>query len=699
MGTTYLHDARRRVLGHVRRGATVSAARARRFSVLFVRSELAGELQGEVDDTVPFPIPFSSDSATEDSIVAPGTAAAGRADIVDVDALDTADVDGAEDVADATVMPAYTQRVSHLSLRDAVVLSYRGPSDDYVTHCHTVTTPSGNQTPPPPPVDDLLSVATEDSRVFLRRSGLASQRRPADVPALDMWRGGDDSDDEAQGEETRACLCQSRSDDNFFVWDDCARPLSSATSTRLSSAIPTTVSFSRWKQEASVLLEHVRGTLHRVRPRCGTFSATVRSPSPNQQRPLLFSSCCGHCQADFVALSTNSVSLVQSREHGADLAEVQHTVFACEMSANAICMDDWGPNSTVIGFSDGTLRVVDWRMPASSSSLRTDDADADEKQHVALCTHVPQPSWMRHGGRSSAAAASVAGVLSCCAFEDSFRVICGLGDASGAVVVADLRRPDSGDRLGRRRTRAEREAAQHLFAEVGGQSPTGRAVTDIQRDPSCFGRVGLVDMTGAAVLTNLAVLESSSGSSAAVPAKRHRTKDGADAPLSLGSTAAARPRLPPPPSPWSVLERLGSLSLTASRSAVLGTILHTMRGGPQRAVADGGSLQGEGLRSHSAARPRPRCAFSDGGRYFAHIATRSAVVATLRHAGRRSGALIGGPSFSNPPGMTAAHVRLMPSTVSGQATLTPSPFIAISCVDGLLCFDTEDGHTLAMPIE
>ncbi|CAG9577254.1 hypothetical_protein_-_conserved [Leishmania major strain Friedlin] len=674
-------DARRCALAHAQGDSTTNAAHVRRLSVLFVRSGL------------------SEDRRDEASIAAPGSAAPGGADVVDVDAFSSTDANGEEDMGRVAVVPAHTPRVGHLSLRDAVVLSYRGASDDYVMHHRTVAASCGHGVPPSP-VDELLSVATEDSRVLLRRSGLTTEPRTSDVPAVHMWRGcNDDDDEEVQQGESRASMRQSRGGDQFLVWDDCARSLSGVPPAHLSSAIPTTVSSACWKQESSVLLEHARGTLHRVRPRCGTFSATVSSPSPTQQRPLGSSSACGRCQADFVALSMNSLSLVQSREYGADLAAVHHTAFACEMSANAICMDDWGPHSTVVGFSDGTLRVVDWRMPARGSSLHADNAAADnEETHVALCTHVPQPLWMRHGGRLAAAAASVAGVLSCCAFEDSFRVVCGLGDASGAVVMADLRRPESGTRLGRRRTRAEQQAAQHLFAEAGGQSPTGRAVTDIQRDPSCFGRIGLVDVTGRATLTTVAALEVSSGGSAAVPSKRCRTKDRAGVPSYLGTTAAARPRLPLPPSPWSVLERLGSLSQTASRSAVLTTILHSIHGDPQRPVIYTVNAQGGSFRTPFPAHPRPRCAFSDDGRHFAHIATKSALTATLRCAGARSGALGGGPSFSPPPGISATHVQFVPSTASGQAALTPSPLIAVSCVDGLLCFDTGDGHTLAMPI-
>ncbi|CAM39691.2 conserved hypothetical protein [Leishmania braziliensis MHOM/BR/75/M2904] len=689
MRTAYFYDARRRVSAHTRAGTTASAAQGRRLSVLFVRSELSGDRRDGVTGATRSPTALSSSAATRMSSTVPVAAASGGADFVDVDALNSADTDGAEDVGRAAVVPGLTQRVGHIPLRDAVVLSYHGASDDYAMHRRTVGASYGDGAPPP--VDELLSVATEDSRVLLRRSGLSTEPRTAGVPAVHMWRGcNEDTGEEAK----RAPAYQSRGADQSFGWNDCAGSLSNA-----SSAIPTTVSSVRWAQEASVLLEHTRGTLHRVRPRSGTFSARVSSSSLNQQRPHVSSNSWSHCQADFVALSTSSVSLVQSREYGAELAAVQHTVFACEMIANATCMDDWGPHSTVVGFSDGTLRVVDWRTPARGSSVHTGDAVADDdEKHVALRTHVPQPPWMRHGGRSATAATSVAGVLSCCAFEDSFRIVCGLGDASGAVVMADLRRPDSGDRLGRRRTRAEQQAAQHLFAETGGQSPTGRAVTDIQRDPSCFGRIGLVDMTGTAVLTNVAALEVNTGSSAAVAVKRSRTKDGAGVPSSLGSTAVARPRLPPPPSPWSVLERLGSLSPTASRSAVLTTILHSIRGGPQRAVTDGGNAQGEWFCSPITAHPRPRCAFSDDGRHFAHIAAKSVLTATLRCAGAQWGAVMGGSSFSRTPGVTATHVQLASSLASGHAALMPSPFIAVSCVDGLMCFDTGDGHTLAIPI-
>ncbi|KAG5500474.1 hypothetical protein JKF63_03567 [Porcisia hertigi] len=698
MGTAYLFDARRLAWAHTRGGPVASAEGIRQLSVLFVQSELSSDLSDEVTDATAVPTAGPSSSADTAPIPVSSVAVPEGNDVVDVDALDSAGTDGAEDARSFAIAPTRSQRVGRLALRDAVVLSYRSASDDHVMHSRTVDTPSADDAALPP-ADELLSVATEDSRVFLRRSGLATAQRSAGVPPLHMWRGCNRNDTEkGLQEEMRSSAGNPNRSGTFFEWGDCASSSRNESAARPSSRIPITVSSARWRQEASVLLEHARGTLHRVRPRCDAFRARMSISSPSGPRASPPRSACGHCQADYVALSTSTVSLVQSREYGADLVAIHHTVFACGIRANATCMDDWGPHSTVVGFSDGTLRVVDWRMPATGSSQDTSDGAApsgDFEKHVALCTHVPQPSWLRRGGRSAAAVASIAGVLSCCAFEDNFRVVCGLGDASGAVVMADLRRPYTGDRPARRRTRAGQLTAQHLFPETSGQSPTGRAVTDIQRNPSCFGRIGLVDKIGTTVLTNLAALERGADSSAAVSLKQWRTIDGARVHSPVARNGASRPRLPPPPSPRLVAERLASLSAPVSRADVVMTIRHNVRGRP-----GDGNAQREWFHSPIPAYPWPRCAFSDDGHHFAHInAGGRAVAATVRCTGMRSGVPTGRSSSLHYPGMSATHIQIAPNTASGHATLMPSPFIAVSCVDGLFCFDTSDGHTLVTPIE
>ncbi|KAK7196146.1 hypothetical protein NESM_000549600 [Novymonas esmeraldas] len=708
MGFASLHHTWRRLPPYA--AAKESPARRRRCHAVLVQSELRHSHHA-VDDAAVTTVDVPEAARNSASPVR------SRVDVVDVDADDG-------DTAVAG-LATYTPRSSQVCLRDAVVLSYSGPSDDYhATWCTAGSAAVGSSVSPPllpPPVDELLSVAVDGSRVLLRRSGLTAPPHTSGTAALRLWREGrvgaprdsdDDDDNDESGGRPRPQRQHTRQraghhGERFYRWCD-----SEAVTHDTVDALDTRVSGARWRQEASVLLHHARGTLHRVRVSGGSGHATVSScPPPLQQQQQQHSSSSSapasadaatagggsvsrrypgsRCRADFIALSLNTVALVRARDCGADLCEVQHTRFACEMSASAVCMDDCGPHGTVVGFSDGTLRVVDWRVPprhrathATGGALDDGvDEDLEDGDRDVLRTHVPQPAWLaRQDGRT---AASVAGVLSCCAVAGGPRVLCGLGDASGAVVVADLRRPDSGARPrdGRRRTRAEQQqqqAARSLFTETGGQSPTGLAVADIQPDPACFGRIGLVDVGGTAVLTTVAALDGYDVSDAApATAKRVRTGERGSRAASSAGAGVARPRLPSPPSPWAVVERLETMSQAASRWSVLASVLRTLRGGAFH--LDSPSL------TAAPGHPRPRCVFSsDGGRFIDTAVRGGGGVATLRCTAT------GAPSHSTVCIGTVTRIQLSPA---------PSPFMAVSCVDGLLCLDTCDGDTLAIPLD
>ncbi|KAH9600372.1 hypothetical protein LSM04_006813 [Trypanosoma melophagium] len=165
-------------------------------------------------------------------------------------------------------------------------------------------------------------------------------------------------------------------------------------------------------------------------------------------------------------------------------------------SVNATALDYWGPNSVVISFSSGEVCVVDWRDPNGG---------------LLFHTSAPQPllSGQTTVSRYRRSAPVVGGIMSCCALEDSFRVVCGLGDSHGTVVVADLRKSItvSRDTMKRGRKSFADEARE---AVVSGcfSTPTGYPVCDMRHCRLQSGIIGMVDTGGTSRLTTIGTLES-----------------------------------------------------------------------------------------------------------------------------------------------------------------------------------------------
>ena len=593
--------------------------------------------------------------------------------VVDVDALDE---DNAAESTFATsfAMPSLVPAGQHSSLvRDAVVLSYRNNLDvSDLADRHGCTCDDARQ-PCMRVAVDLLAIAVDDSRVTLRRGGRVkryadSEREASLAPlALHTWTTGSTKDDliESEDAEARKTSPQERrtsASGQQYHFD----PMIHKRST-----LP--IFSTRWKHETSVLLPEAQNQLRRVRPRGGAQSTIVFASHPGCS--------CTRCPNDFIALSNAAASLVHARDNGAELTRLQHVPFDQGSFVNATCMDDWGPHSTVVCFSDGTLRVVDWRVSDQAESCSTG----------VLSTRVPQPRWLGTRRRNALVFSSVAGVLSCCAMDDSFRVVCGLGDATGAVVVADLRRPEAPAARKRGRRSTADLLTDSLFSDVGAaHTPTGRAVTDISRNPQGFGQVGLVDVGGTAVLTCISVLEGTREASSDSVFVWQGGAAGAAPVSSLGSessTNASRRRLrwPSPPPPWQVLAR-------SERSATPITVnaVSSAHAALPHTVSETASRP----QSIASGRPHPRCVFTSDGRHLVHTEAGDTMRAVLRRLPivpyRCSGS-----AFS----LGACETHQLQLSLSGahRADRTPaSSFVAVSSVDGLVCFDTGEGNTLSL---
>ncbi|ORC89810.1 uncharacterized protein TM35_000113440 [Trypanosoma theileri] len=164
-------------------------------------------------------------------------------------------------------------------------------------------------------------------------------------------------------------------------------------------------------------------------------------------------------------------------------------------SVNATAMDYWGPNSVVIGFSSGELCVLDWRDPSGGLLFRSSASSSLSSLQRSISLRRRSPP--------------VGGIMSCCALEDSFRVVCGLGDSHGTVVVTDLRKGVSVSRDTMKRGRKSfadeiREAVVSERVSI----PTGYPVCDMRHCRLEFGVIGMVDTGGMSVLTTIAELES-----------------------------------------------------------------------------------------------------------------------------------------------------------------------------------------------
>ncbi|RNF01120.1 uncharacterized protein Tco025E_08658 [Trypanosoma conorhini] len=161
---------------------------------------------------------------------------------------------------------------------------------------------------------------------------------------------------------------------------------------------------------------------------------------------------------------------------------------------NATSMDCWGPHSVVVGFSSGEVSLLDWRDPSGGPLLST---------YTPQTTSTCRTARGRYG-----ATPPRAGIMSCCALEDSFRVVCGLGDPCGTVVVTDLRRAVTASHAARKRGR--RSAAEEAWkAVVAGSlsSPTSYPISDMRHCRANFGAIGMVDTGGTSILTSIGALE------------------------------------------------------------------------------------------------------------------------------------------------------------------------------------------------
>ncbi|KPI88831.1 hypothetical protein ABL78_2025 [Leptomonas seymouri] len=651
-------------------------------------SELAGGEASYATETTPSTHPRSFDVEYEERRQHSTSTSVPR--FVDVDAVDVDEDDavqelltengllGAGGATSIAPVPSQIPTARHHLVRDSAILSYRDNAVESIQA--DLTLARGGAPSISPNADELLAIAVDESHIFLRRGGRVDvqsprqQRSCSSVPSLRVWKAGLDEGGAGERARSSRSVGAGRRPTLF--------PPGRSTSVPIFST--------QWRQEASALLPHAHNQLFRVCPRKGAQSS-ICFPSTSYS--------CARCQADFVALSSTAVSLVHAREEGTELTLLHHAIVDGHMSVNATCMDDWGAHSTVVGYSDGSLRVIDWRMPLSSAAPSTSDdghsgiGNRSEDTRTSLCvTRVPQPRWLCTRRRNAFSPSSVAGVLSCCAMEDSFRVVCGLGDASGAVVVADLRKPDAPVHRKRSCHRKNDVQIESLFREVGGHPLTGHAITDICRDPLSFGQVGLVDVTGASVLTHISVLEGThDATTESTPLQRWDSADmeltcsteSPSSPATSFSPSRRRARLPSPPAPWQVLARA---ERTASSSAVLSdsapqstsilTELHSSRLLPL--VRGGGFF--------------PRCIFTGDGSYFAHTAAGSVTSATLRCFSNTADNR--GPRTCR-SSLGATRLRLAPSTLHTAGSL-PTSFVAVSCVDQLVCFDTSNGNTLSV---
>jgi hypothetical protein len=590
----------------------------------------------------------------------------------------------------AAVAPVYsTVPVGrNAQVRDAVVLSYRDGLFDATnttttegTDCYDICNTALG--------DEMLAIAVDDSRIFFRQGGRVKALRSSVMRPncpLPVLRAGVSRGNEADESEEHTCSNTTSS----------SSPSSSIrAAARTMECVP--LFTTQWRQDSSTHLAHVQAHLFRVRPHGGAQSSLIFPCSSNNASGRY------GCEGSFVALSSAAVSLVRARDGGAALTPLQLVTFDREAAVNATCMDDWGPHGSVVGFSDGTLRVVDWRAPCprppwSTSSFSTSSSAGEPEGSVNhtghLSVRVPQPQWLSKRRRSGLVWTSVAGVLSCCALEDSFRVVCGLGDASGTVVVADLRKPDAP--VGHKRGRRSRMETQidALFCGVGEQTPTGRAVTDICRSTRSFGEVGLVDVAGTAVLTHISVLEGTREATRMSFAVQRGKDTGGAMALNSDDTAASSPssaftgqphrgsRIPTLPPPWQVIARAERMAPPIRVATATTTSSMSVDDIPRTPLRVDGPFH-------------PRCTFTSGGRYLVHTEPGAcAVCATLQHL-PHTGGLKGMRLRASSTLCHSTRLQLsMPAASNSRAS--GSTVVAVSSVDQLVCFDTDNGNTLSL---
>lgn len=293
----------------------------------------------------------------------------------------------------------------------------------------------------------------------------------------------------------------------------------------------------RWRHMSSVTLDEECGRLHRLRHSRRDGDHTV------------------------TALSDTGLTLVDMANEGASLRVVRQLLCHDTVSVSAVCLDLWAHAGAVVGFSDGSLSLYDWRVGGAGAGCTvapSEEDAADAVTHVAravskpvLSVMAPQPSWWRSSSRPTASprstrsasraaatastttaarsrlACPVAPVLSCAALADHFRVVCGLGDPHGVVAIADLRHTacytatripaivDDAAMHTPPRRRPRRSAM--LLDEDGWRREsllrgsvrvvTGHPVCDVQHCHERFGVLGMVDAVGQSCVTTIHALE------------------------------------------------------------------------------------------------------------------------------------------------------------------------------------------------
>lgn len=404
----------------------------------------------------------------------------------------------------------------------------------------------------------------------------------------------------------------------------------------------------------------------------------------------------------------------------AGMGAVSDIVLGQSMSVSATAMDAHGPHCTLVGFSSGQLSVYDWRV-------RRHGGSGVSRPALTLAT-VPQPLWLlpsgtqaarrRRLGIAAAGEATSAGVLSCCSLEGSWRAICGLADARGAVVVADLRMAASAatspSAMGattsgpgpvtasasafraaaavapttlnwlvtRKRYRlSPAEAAMKDLLDGHYTVATGAAIASMAASPAGFGVIGMVDARGRPVLTSIAALEGGTVQTGYGPDEATGLDELFESAgeVTATRTAAARPL----PSPQEVLQRLrGSRARLPSRAASALLPIRTP-------TATASALPPPSLQH--------RCCFAADGAAFIHSHYAGATTAASFLA---TGLGARPVDWANGDGQTL----LLPSDrgsrlFSGGGGTAANGISAVAALGETVCLETDSGHSLCLVLD
>lgn len=437
----------------------------------------------------------------------------------------------------------------------------------------------------------------------------------------------------------------------------------------------------------------------------------------------------GGGETGVVALSAQQLFLVDvpalassagvSRDSGGPVMGIANGVtFDQPLSVSATAMDAYGAHCTLVGFSNGQLCVYDWRERQRWA--------ATERGHpppALTLAAVPQPLWLLPRGTAAArrrrlgletptadgVAATSAGVVACCTLEDSWRVVCGLSDARGTVVVSDLRKATCNCRLDdatdsaspvtaatqsfygaavsplvrraftRKRSRlTPTEAAVRDLLNGRTTTVTGRTITAMRHCRERFGLIGMVDSHGDPVLTSIAALESGDGP----PNGEQDGRRGGLPPNEGGGEgggAFAGPRraggTPALPTPLEVLQRIrsGQRDLRAPMGG---------SGGNAAATATRLSLDN-------------RCCFANDGRHFVY--TRREGDSGVSAASFLSTGLGARPmAASSSPLGEDGQVLSLKSRGGSSGVYS---IAALSALGNAVCLETHSGHSICVLLD